>query len=126
MSGLLNSHLIIFATAQVFFIAFLLSYFNVQIPSSKFEFWSKLKASINSRKENLRSSAENDRSYDKTAEESVYGIILSKVQLSKFDGSPGAPGLYLALLGRIYDVSKGIKHYGPNGGYRFFAGIIII
>ena len=29
----------------------------------------------------------------------------------------------LAILGRVYDVSKGEVYYGPEGGYNFFAGI---
>lgn len=31
--------------------------------------------------------------------------------------------LWLAVLGRVYDVEKGAEHYyGPNGGYKFFTG----
>ena len=28
----------------------------------------------------------------------------------------------LALLGVVYDVSRGKEYYGPGGGYSFFAG----
>ncbi|ETN68726.1 hypothetical protein NECAME_15664 [Necator americanus] len=31
--------------------------------------------------------------------------------------------VYLAILGRVYNVDKGKKHYGKGGGYHFFAGI---
>ncbi|XP_012265794.2 neuferricin [Athalia rosae] len=31
-------------------------------------------------------------------------------------------GLYLAILGQVYDVTKGKKHYGPGGAYRAFVG----
>jgi len=48
--------------------------------------------------------------------------LFTKDQLKAYDGSPGAPGLYLAYLGMVYDVSKGEKHYGLDGGYHFFAG----
>jgi predicted heme/steroid binding protein len=48
--------------------------------------------------------------------------LFSPQILAFFDGSPGSPGLYLAFLGVVYDVSKGAKHYGPGGGYSFFAG----
>lgn len=48
--------------------------------------------------------------------------ILTKDQLALFDGSRPSKPVYLALLGRIYDVSKGRKHYAPGGGYHFFAG----
>jgi hypothetical protein len=30
--------------------------------------------------------------------------------------------IYLAILGRVYDVTEGKAHYGPGGGYEFFAG----
>lgn len=30
--------------------------------------------------------------------------------------------LYLSILGSVYDVSKGVKHYGPDGAYNFFIG----
>ena len=43
-------------------------------------------------------------------------------ELSRYDGSEGSPGLYLALLGQVFDVSKSPKFYGPGGGYGFFAG----
>lgn len=31
--------------------------------------------------------------------------------------------LYLSILGSVYDVSKGAKHYAPGGSYSFFSGI---
>lgn len=39
--------------------------------------------------------------------------MLSKEQLAEFNGEDGSP-LYVALLGEVYDVSKGEKYYG-NG-----------
>jgi hypothetical protein len=30
--------------------------------------------------------------------------------------------LYLAVLGKVYDVSTGAKHYQPGGSYDFFVG----
>lgn len=30
-------------------------------------------------------------------------------QLKKFDGADGSPGLYLSILGQIFDVSSGSK-----------------
>lgn len=31
--------------------------------------------------------------------------------------------IWLAMMGRVYDVDKGAEHYyGPNGGYKFFTG----
>ncbi|XP_029467928.1 neuferricin [Rhinatrema bivittatum] len=48
--------------------------------------------------------------------------LLSKEELSRYTGAAGSPGLYLALLGHVFDVKKGRKHYGPGGSYSFFAG----
>lgn len=31
-------------------------------------------------------------------------------------------GLYLSILGRVFDVTKGEKHYGPEGSYHAFTG----
>ena len=48
--------------------------------------------------------------------------MFTKEELSKYDGSEGSPGIYLAILGQVFDVSKAPNFYGPNGGYGFFAG----
>ena len=48
--------------------------------------------------------------------------MFSEAELGRYDGSPGSPGLLLALLGEVYDVSGGSQYYGPGGGYSFFAG----
>lgn len=31
-------------------------------------------------------------------------------------------GLYLSILGQVFDVTKGEKHYGPGGSYHAFTG----
>lgn len=31
-------------------------------------------------------------------------------------------GLYLSILGQVFDVTKGEKHYGPGGNYHAFTG----
>ncbi|XP_052514109.1 neuferricin [Budorcas taxicolor] len=43
-------------------------------------------------------------------------------ELARYRGRPGDPGLYLALLGRVYDVSPGRRHYEPGAHYSGFAG----
>jgi len=48
--------------------------------------------------------------------------LFSLSELTKYDGTPKSPGLYLALLGVVYDVSKGAEYYGPGKGYGFFSG----
>ncbi|XP_066058338.1 neuferricin [Chamaea fasciata] len=48
--------------------------------------------------------------------------LLSAAELRRYRGAPGQPGLYLALLGRVFDVQRGRKHYGPGGAYSGLAG----
>lgn len=50
-------------------------------------------------------------------------IIITKKELEEYNGEPESKGLYLSIMGMIYDVSKGVQHYGPGGGYNFFAGM---
>ncbi|XP_063972108.1 neuferricin [Diachasmimorpha longicaudata] len=47
-------------------------------------------------------------------------VLYSEDQLAKFSNSKD--GLYLAILGRVYDVSGGEKHYSPGGSYHGFVG----
>ncbi|XP_026183292.1 neuferricin isoform X2 [Mastacembelus armatus] len=51
--------------------------------------------------------------------------LLSRSDLSRYDGEDGSRGLYLAILGHVFDVHKGHKHYGPGGAYHFMAGFLI-
>ncbi|XP_066433073.1 neuferricin [Eleutherodactylus coqui] len=48
------------------------------------------------------------------------GRLLTRDELSAYHGGPGSPGLYLAVLGQVFDVHGGSKHYGPGGSYSFF------
>uniref|UniRef100_A0A5S6QG93 Cytochrome b5 heme-binding domain-containing protein n=1 Tax=Trichuris muris TaxID=70415 RepID=A0A5S6QG93_TRIMR len=48
--------------------------------------------------------------------------VFSAQELSRFGGGTDSEGLYLALLGRVYNVEKGARHYGPDGTYHVFAG----
>ncbi len=48
--------------------------------------------------------------------------LYSKEELAKFvDDS-----LYIAILGRVYDVSSARHFYGPGGSYGFFSGLSLI
>lgn len=42
-------------------------------------------------------------------------------ELEKYRGIAGRD-IYLAILGQVFDVTKGRKHYGPDGTYHFFTG----
>lgn len=48
--------------------------------------------------------------------------LLTPEQLSLCTGTPHSKGLYLSVLGQVFDVEKGRKHYGPGGSYHFFTG----
>lgn len=51
-----------------------------------------------------------------------FGKLFTKEELTKFTGKDNSP-VYLAILGDVFDVSKGRKHYGQGGGYHFFTGL---
>lgn len=52
--------------------------------------------------------------------------LFTKDDLSKYNGEENSLGLYLAIMGDVYDVQKGDRHYGVGGSYHFFAGKIMI
>lgn len=50
------------------------------------------------------------------------GRLFTPEELELHDGSDENRPIYIAILGRVYDVDRGRKHYGPGGSYSFFAG----
>ena len=51
-----------------------------------------------------------------------YKRVFTSQELMLFDGRDETKALYLAILGQVFDVSKGREHYSPDGGYGFFVG----
>jgi len=47
-------------------------------------------------------------------------VVLTKEQLKEFDGKKNSK-IYLAILGRVFDVSTGESHYAVGGSYAFFS-----
>ncbi|XP_052866254.1 neuferricin homolog isoform X1 [Anopheles cruzii] len=47
--------------------------------------------------------------------------LFSESELQRYNGQFNEE-LYLAILGHVYDVSKGAKHYGPGEAYHMFVG----
>ncbi|KAL5699063.1 Bifunctional protein GlmU [Ranunculus cassubicifolius] len=47
---------------------------------------------------------------------------LTKQELKQFDGSDASKPIYVAIKGRIFDVSTGKSFYGAGGAYCMFAG----
>ncbi|XP_065092540.1 neuferricin homolog [Ochlerotatus camptorhynchus] len=48
--------------------------------------------------------------------------LFTDQELAEYDGREGSKGLYLVILGYVYDVQKGVKHYGPGEAYNMFVG----
>ncbi|KAI8102803.1 hypothetical protein M9434_005596 [Picochlorum sp. BPE23] len=49
--------------------------------------------------------------------------VFTTEELGMYDGKERRGGpLYLAILGSVFDVTQGKRHYGPGGSYHFFAG----
>ncbi|KAK6116970.1 hypothetical protein DH2020_049345 [Rehmannia glutinosa] len=47
---------------------------------------------------------------------------LTLQQLKNYDGTDSSKPIYVAIRGRIYDVTTGKSFYGPGGSYCVFAG----
>lgn len=51
------------------------------------------------------------------------GKLFTEQMLAKFDGSNPALPIYLAIDGKVYDVSANRRTYGPGGSYHLMAGV---
>ncbi|KAJ1968643.1 hypothetical protein IWQ62_001118 [Dispira parvispora] len=49
-------------------------------------------------------------------------LVLSDQELAQYDGSDPSLPIYLAINGRVYDVSASPHYYGPYGAYGVFSG----
>ncbi|CAL4913161.1 unnamed protein product [Urochloa decumbens] len=47
-------------------------------------------------------------------------------ELSVYNGTDEGLPILLGILGSVFDVTKGMSHYGPGGGYHHFAGSTIM
>ncbi|GMT20909.1 hypothetical protein PFISCL1PPCAC_12206, partial [Pristionchus fissidentatus] len=132
---------LIYGAVQVAFLSFLCSYYGVgpsdaaswvyhrlqenDYTRSKLE-WaasvvdSTFSAPLKKSKRNMAEGATFDPLVGGEEGEAVN--VMTTEQLSLFDGSRDSRPVYLAIVGRVYDVNKGKKHYGKGGGYSFFAG----
>ncbi|GAB2287089.1 Bifunctional protein GlmU [Dionaea muscipula] len=43
-------------------------------------------------------------------------------QLKQYDGKDASKPIYVAIKGRVFDVTTGSNFYGPGGSYAMFAG----
>ncbi|KAJ3018185.1 hypothetical protein HKX48_003047 [Thoreauomyces humboldtii] len=49
-------------------------------------------------------------------------VDLTPAELLQYDGTDLSKPIYIAINGKIYDVSASPQYYGKGGGYHFFAG----
>ncbi|VDP14106.1 unnamed protein product [Soboliphyme baturini] len=109
--------LVIAITIQVFLLSFALNYYGL-------DGFDKLTAVLCTAKgEDGFGRGERNTIDSRPSEKATRVRVFEEDELRQYDGSIGSPGLYLALLGQVFDVQKGEKHYGPRGSYSFFAGI---
>ena len=48
--------------------------------------------------------------------------VFSARELATFDGRGGEGLIYLSIMGRVFDVTRGAEFYAPGAGYECFAG----
>lgn len=48
--------------------------------------------------------------------------LFTAEELLEYNGEENSKGLFLAILGDVFNVKKGESHYGPGGSYHIFAG----
>lgn len=71
---------------------------------------------------NLRTHLISDKQPLPAASKSEPAIrVLTADELAKFDGIQNEK-LYLSILGMVFDVSKGAKHYQAGASYNYFVG----
>jgi membrane-associated progesterone receptor component len=58
----------------------------------------------------------------RTATALAMSTELTAAQLRAYDGSDPPKPIYLAVRGKVYDVTSGRSFYGPGGSYAMFAG----
>ena len=47
---------------------------------------------------------------------------VTQSELAQHVGQPAGSPIWISILGEVFDVTPGARHYGPDGGYHFFAG----
>jgi len=60
--------------------------------------------------------------YFSATKSSSFDNVFELDQLANAFGKKSEGKLFLSILGNVYDVTKGEKHYGPGGSYEFFTG----
>ncbi|XP_076674007.1 neuferricin [Andrena cerasifolii] len=57
---------------------------------------------------------------DSIAKDKVEQRVFTRTELGKYTNLED--GLYISILGQVFDVTKGAKHYGPGATYHAFIG----
>ena len=51
--------------------------------------------------------------------------VFTKEELAKYKGEEEGGKIYMAIMGKVFDVTRGKDYYGPGGGYAFFSGKLL-
>ncbi|KRZ78657.1 Neuferricin -like protein [Trichinella papuae] len=113
--------LVVVTTLQVFLISAAVSYYNLTAPAVALSLKKFLDDWLLLLEQRVRNFPIRSTKFVLSSSENRLHFF-TKSELSSYDGSVKSKGLYLAILGRIYDVSRGREHYGPGGAYHIFAG----
>ena len=70
----------------------------------------------------LAALGQSDGPPDASSYRSDGGRLVTPEELRRHDGIQ-EPTLWLAILGEVFDVTKGERHYGAGGGYAGFVGV---
>ena len=73
---------------------------------------------------NVEETGEDETNKDEkpVEEEPLPDKEMSLEELKEYDGSDPSKPIYLAIRGRVYDVTVGKDFYEPGGPYHLFAG----
>ncbi|KAI1731877.1 cytochrome b5-like heme/Steroid binding domain-containing protein [Ditylenchus destructor] len=128
---------LVFLTLQTIFISFLCSKYDIDVPwrptadvvlrnlrkTTAYRWISRKVVDIFGEYGGSRRETDKKKVTDKPPLSSIEGLtVFMRDQLALFDGKRSSNPVYLALLGKVFNVEKGRKHYAANGGYSFFAG----
>lgn len=64
----------------------------------------------------------NSLSTNSPASHDIENRLFTYEELGQYNGEKGSKGVYISILGKVFDVKKGEHHYGPGNTYNVFAG----
>lgn len=109
----------VFLTVLIVFASYVFYKPGTQVPGflQATELWNDLVAHFNSGDQLVSKDDSINNSDDRNPE-----LLFTADKLRQFSGE-GTDKIYLSILGKVFDVTKGKKYYGLGGNYHGFAGI---